>query len=105
MKPTIPIRLDATYPRTPGGENPFYADAVSGERDYSAINALIRDDTQKARRLCVEAGEDWVSWSGEAIQPSRPRTVVVDDGRREAFATYCHVRNETRRQRRRAKHG
>lgn len=44
-----------------GGGNPFKKDA-KGERNLSAISALVKTDPEKARRLAKEAGENPDLW-------------------------------------------
>jgi len=51
---------------TPSARNPFRRNA-GGERNVSAISALVRSDPQRARRLAREAGENPDLW-----MPSNP---------------------------------
>ncbi|PBB36903.1 hypothetical protein [Mesorhizobium sp. WSM3868] len=50
----------------PRGQNPFRRNAA-GERNISAISALVKSDPQRARRLAREAGENPDLW-----MPSNP---------------------------------
>jgi hypothetical protein len=46
-----------------GGENPFKKDA-NGQRNLTAISALVNSDPERAKRLAREAGENpdlWIS--------------------------------------------
>lgn len=43
----------------PGGDNPF-----KGDKNLTAISALVKSDPDKARRLAREAGEDPDHWVG-----------------------------------------
>lgn len=49
------------------GANPFKRNAA-GERNISAISALVKSDPARARRLAREAGEDPDRW-----MPNNPR--------------------------------
>ncbi|MER8511681.1 hypothetical protein NKH47_01825 [Mesorhizobium sp. M1060] len=44
-----------------GGDNPFKRDA-KGERNLTAISALVKSDPERAKRLCKDAGENPDSW-------------------------------------------
>lgn len=46
---------------TRGGENPFKKNA-NGERNITAISALVKSDPERARRLAREAGENPDLW-------------------------------------------
>ncbi len=46
----------------PEGGNPFKKDA-KGNRNVTAISALVRNDPDRAKRLCQEAGERWSEWA------------------------------------------
>lgn len=51
----------------PEGQNPFKKDA-KGNRNVTLISALVKNDPDRAKRLCKEAGEKWSEWA-----PSNPR--------------------------------
>lgn len=51
----------------PGGENPFKKNAA-GDRNMTAISALVKTDPERAKRLAREAGENPDVW-----MPTNPR--------------------------------